>query len=111
MCNPFLILAIFNPFLTMTMQWLEVWQRAARSSADAEQFALVWNPWQFRSSWFEGLSEVTDSYMRSPLFLQWMQSYLKATTRPLLFVPLLPFSENPRGGAPWRSRTRFLLMP
>lgn len=65
-------------------QWFEACQRAAQFSTSAEEVALFWNPRQFRQDWFAGLNEMADSYMRSPLFMQWMQSYLKAITQPVV---------------------------
>jgi hypothetical protein len=89
MCNPFFIFTLCNPFYAISVQSLGAWQPAGRLSTNLDHMPLFWNPRQFRSDWFASLSEAADSYMRSPLFLQWMQSYLKATTQPSHFTPLL----------------------
>jgi hypothetical protein len=89
MCNPLFIFALCNPFYAISTQWLEAWQSAGRLSPNLDHTPLFWNFRQFRSDWFASLSEAADSYMRSPLFLQWMQSYLKATTQPTHFITLL----------------------
>lgn len=84
MCNSVFTLAVYNPFVAAGMRSLELWQPFG---GEAEKAALCWDPWQLRRIWFAGLSEMMDSYMRSPLFLLWLGSYLKAITQPLHFFP------------------------
>lgn len=84
-----------NPFLGVTVEWLEAWERAARWSLSVENAAVLLDPWEVRKKWFAEASEMMDRYMRSPLFLLWMESYLKAMTQPPHYIRLLPSTKRP----------------
>src|SRR5579885_1609588 len=88
--GPLWNLATCNPFLAPAMEWLDAWQRAARWRVDAENSAAFLDPREFRSKWFAEVSEVMDSYMRTPAFLLWMESYLGVLTQPPHYFRLLP---------------------
>lgn len=72
-----------NPFIALSAQWLEMWQRACvLNKANMEATLPFWDP-QLRSRWLAELSQAMDSYMRSPAFLEWMRCSLRAFTIPL----------------------------
>jgi hypothetical protein len=71
-----------KPFIALTEQWLEAWQQAAAlSHINLIGIALCWDP-QLRSRWFAQLSQMSESYMRSPAFLEMMQHSLRTITSP-----------------------------
>ncbi len=72
-----------NPFIALTEQWLESWQRANELwQKQLEGMAPFWDPKILRSLWFAHLTRTLDDYMRSPEFLVLMQQSLRTMTRP-----------------------------
>jgi len=93
MCGSPLRLAMCN--LLPGVEWLEAWQRAARWSRTAEDAAVLLDPREVRKKWFAEAGEMLDRYMRSPLFLLWMEWYLKGITQPPHHVRLFPSTKRP----------------
>jgi hypothetical protein len=72
-----------NPWIALTIQQLEAWQRASSlPPSDLEGVVFFCDARELRSRWLADLSQALDSYMRSPAFLELMQQNFKAMTRP-----------------------------
>jgi hypothetical protein len=71
--------------------WLDLWR-----DAGAWGFGLMAVGWlrdsrQLRRSWLADLTRTTDSYLRSPAFLELMRWGFAATVRSTSLVPRFPF--------------------
>jgi len=71
-----------NPFVALTVQWLETWHRAMVEAPD---------PRRFRSQWLGEVSRNVDLYLRSQDFLELMHASLGVMVRAgRLFSPPRP---------------------
>lgn len=66
-----------DPPLDPISQWLELWRQAVVLGQSAAAFGWLPDLRQMRNVWLATLTDATDSYLRSPAFLELMQSSLK----------------------------------
>jgi hypothetical protein len=63
--------------LDAASQWLELWRQATVLGQSAAALPWLSDFRQLRNAWLATLTTATDSYLRSPAFLELMQSSLK----------------------------------
>ncbi len=70
--------ALFQPFVD---HWASCVQQANEATQERlGSFENIQNPQIWRQQWFDALSENTDSYLRSPMFLQMMKAHIDRLT-------------------------------
>lgn len=86
-----------DSWLLALRRWLALWDAPAEPRASAMDRDLK----RLRARWFAELSQLTDAFLRSPLFLRWMRYGLASMTASMHAAAFL---------APWnrgaRSRSR-----
>jgi hypothetical protein len=70
-----------HPIIAFSQQWLRLWQRASvLGSGGLAAATLFHDHRQLRSRWLAELTQNTDRYLRSSVFLDLMRSNLRTMT-------------------------------